>query len=88
MFQSVECYLKNISKLLTSFTNLSDCKLKNSTEDKEFLKTTNLEPRKIVISFDVKSLFTSIPINLARECVEVDQKIINFIGIFQVTLNF
>ena len=61
---------KFLSSLLTPFTNLSDCKLKNSIEAKECLKTTNLDPREILVSFDVKSLFTSIPINLARECVE------------------
>jgi hypothetical protein len=54
-----------ISKLLMPLTEKSGVKLKNSCHAKELLKLQIIPPGHKLVSFDVKSLFTSIPIDLA-----------------------
>jgi len=61
---------KHLSKILTPFTNLAEQKLKNTIEAKECLQNLQIPENSLLISFDVKSLFTSIPQDLALECIE------------------
>ena len=61
---------KFISDLLTPSTDASDHKLKNSIAIKEKLKSFCVPMGYVLVSYDVKALFTSIPINYALECVD------------------
>lgn len=57
-----------LSNLLTPATNNTENKLINSYETKEKLKNIIIPSDHVLASFDVKSLFTSIPQDLALEC--------------------
>ena len=61
---------KFISKLLTPFTNKSPIKLQNSVDIKQKLQNVIIPATNILISFDVKALFTSIPQNFAIDCLK------------------
>ena len=52
---------KFLNKILTPFTEESEQKLKNSAHAKELLEPITDPPDYELVSFDVKSLFTSIP---------------------------
>ena len=61
---------KFLSKLLTPSTNKSQRKLKNSYDVKERLANQIIPDSFMLVSFDVKSLFTSIPQSFAIECIK------------------
>ena len=61
---------KYLSKILTPTTNIATQKLKNSYQLKEELKDMQIPDDYDMVSFDVKALFTSIPIDLAILAVE------------------
>lgn len=54
-----------LSKILTPFTNLSDEKIKNSKTAKDKLQDIEIEDNEVLVSYDVKSLFTSVPTDMA-----------------------
>ena len=58
-----------LSKFLTSFTSLAPQKLKNSSDAKQFLENIVIPDDQLVVSFDVKSLFTSVPTDIAHQQV-------------------
>ena len=60
---------KFLSKILTPFTNMAEQKLKNAHSLKELLSNMTVPGDHELVSFDVKSLFTSIPLDLARDSV-------------------
>ena len=60
---------KFLSNLLTPSTNKSVHKLKNSFSAKEKLRLISIPDHYSLVSFEVKALFTSIPINYAILCV-------------------
>ena len=61
---------KFLSNLLTPSTNKSNHKLKNSLDAKLKLKNQIIPNSHLMVSFDVKSLFTCIPQEYAIECVK------------------
>ena len=61
---------KLISKLLMPSTDKAPQKLKNTYEAKEKLSSFIIPDSHILVSFAVKALFTSIPMNFAIECVK------------------
>lgn len=60
---------KFLSKLLTPITDKATQKLKNSYQAKEVLETINVPEDNILVSYDVKSLFTCIPQDFALTCI-------------------
>ena len=60
---------KFISEPLTPITDKSEHKLKNTYETKSKLSTETIPEKYELIFFDVKSLFTSIPNDLALQCI-------------------
>lgn len=61
---------KYLSKILTPSTNKSAIKLKNSIDIKQKLQSFTVPATHMLISFDVKALFTSIPQIFALDCLE------------------
>ena len=59
-----------LSKILTPLIELSETKLKNTLDIKQQLENIQIPVNHVLVSFDVKALFTSIPTNLATECVD------------------
>ena len=58
-----------LSKVLTPFTSLAPQKLKNSSDAKQFLENIVIPDDQLLVSFDVKSLFTSVPTDIAHQLV-------------------
>ena len=52
---------------MTPFTSLGPQKLKNSSDAKQFLENIVIPDEQLLVSFDVKSLFTSVPIDIAPQ---------------------
>ena len=59
-----------LPKILTPFANLASQKLKNPYILKEILTQKSINDDEIMVSFDVKALFTSIPFDLAKDSVK------------------
>ncbi|XP_059055428.1 uncharacterized protein LOC131849377 [Achroia grisella] len=59
---------KHVAKILQPLVGKSSSFVKNSHHVTDILKSTKLEPTEIMVSFDVESLFTNVPVN---ECMEV-----------------
>ena len=55
---------------MTPITDYADQKIKNTYEAKEKLSHIVIPESHALVSFDVKSLFTSVPHNLALTCAE------------------
>ena len=58
-----------LSNVLTPFTSLAPQKLKNSSDAKQFLENIVISDDQLLVSFDVKSLFTSVPTDIAHQQV-------------------
>ena len=58
-----------LSKFLTPFTSLAPQKLKNSSDAKQFLENIVIPDDQLLVSFDFKSLFTSVPTDSAHQQV-------------------
>ena len=63
----VSRYLADLLKPLCSDSN---CTVKNSKEFTEFIRTQTVQPDEEILSLDVVSLFTSIPVDLALEVID------------------
>ena len=59
-----------LSKILTPLTELSETKLKSTLDIKQQLENIQIPVNNVLVLFDVKALLTSIPTNIATECVE------------------
>ena len=60
---------KYLSRLLSPFAKIMRSHVENSSHLAEILKNTSIEEDEVLVSFDVKSLFTSVPVQPAIECV-------------------
>ena len=61
---------KFLSKILMPLTDTAPQKLKNTYQIKDTLKELIVPSNHILVSFDVKALFTSIPIDFALEAIK------------------
>ena len=60
---------KYLSRLLSPFAKIMRSHAEKSSHLAEILKNTSIEEDEVLVSFDVKSLFTSVPVQPAIECV-------------------
>jgi hypothetical protein len=60
---------KELSKRLRPLTLKSNHMLKNSRDFIERIKDIKIDHDEVMVSFDVKSLFTCIPLDFARNCI-------------------
>ena len=61
-------YSKHLAKTLKPLTDASDHKLQSTENLNDAIKTVQILNNHRLVSFDVKSLFTSIPLQLALDC--------------------
>jgi hypothetical protein len=61
---------KYIARVLHPFTGQSETYVKNSYHFTEIIKTIQLGPENMMISFDVESLFTNVPVDDAMEIIK------------------
>ena len=60
---------KHIAKLIAPLSGGTPPFLKNSQHFVEFVKDIELRSNEVVVSFDVKSLFTNVPVDEAIEVI-------------------
>lgn len=61
---------KHLCNILSPIVGLSVCNVKDSFQFAEFIKSTSCRPNDVMISCDVKSLFTTVPVSLALSVVQ------------------
>jgi len=61
--------LKHIAKLITPLSGQTPSFVKNSEHFVEFVKDIELRSNEVMVSFDVKSLFTNVPVDEAIEVI-------------------
>ena len=69
---------KYIANILKSYTQLNKQHCKNSKEFSEFIRTHTIEEDEIMVSFDVETLYTNVPIDddalaIIKELLENDE---------------
>ena len=61
---------KCLAQFLSPFSKIMRSHVENSSHLAEIVRNTTIEPDEVLVSFDVKSLFTSVPVKEAVECVK------------------
>lgn len=61
---------KHLGRLLSPFSKTMPSFVENSAHLAEILRTTSIDDDEILVSFDVKSLYTSVPVKQALDSVE------------------
>ena len=61
---------KCLAQLLSPFSKITRSHGENLSHLAEIVCNTTIEPDEVLVSFDVKSLFTSVPVKEAVECVK------------------
>ena len=61
----MDAFSKELASILSKLTGLSEHHVKNSEEFVELVTTVIIQETEILVSFDVISLFTKIPVDLA-----------------------
>ena len=90
---------KHLSKLLSPLVGTSSSAVRNSRDFVDFISTQTIEDDECLVSFDVISLFTNVPIGLAvsvaRQSLEADETLYdqtslsveNIISLLELCLN-
>ena len=61
---------KRLNKILTPYARKADSHITNTSDFVEKFEDVNIEDDEVMVSYDVKSLFTSVPIEKAYAAIE------------------